>query len=283
MLWVTANVKITKVSALGVKSEDLVKKFSTRRDLLDQNVFNAVAERYRVSKDPSDFIYTVARAVTADVPNQNGDAFPIEELLSLHPSAGVLVYQTFINDPLHVEHMSEDPTTAIGFILDSHFNQDNLNDKFVEVMVLIDKNKDRKMAGDIASGRRNSFSMGALCENEVCSICGKSSRDETEFCNCLRNMRMQRIGGKLVYGKCYGVTYTELSSVANPADPKAVQRFLLAASKRGTGCAVNVPLIGRMGLSPVEAREVARYFDIRMGELPPSMVRLGEKLFGGQA
>jgi chorismate mutase len=66
MLWITASAKITKVSALGVKSEDLVKKFSTRRDLLDQNIFNAVAERHRISKNPGDYIYTVARAVTAD-------------------------------------------------------------------------------------------------------------------------------------------------------------------------------------------------------------------------
>jgi hypothetical protein len=279
MLWITASAKITKVSALGVKSEDLVKKFSTRRDLLDQNIFNAVAERHRISKNPGDYIYTVARAVTADVPNQNGDAFPIEELLNLHPTMGCLVYQTFINDPMHVEHMSDDPMTAIGFILDSHFNQEDPKDKFVEVLSLIDKLKDPKMAKDIASGRRDSFSMGCLAETEVCSYCGKSSRDETEFCNCLKNLRMQRIGGKLVYGKCYGVTYTELSSVSNPADPKAVQRFLLAASRRLAGKSMDLPLIGRMGLSPVEAREVARYFDARMGEFPPSMVRLGEKLF----
>jgi hypothetical protein len=280
MLWITASAKITKVSALGIKSEDLVKKFSTRRDLLDQNVFNAVAERYKISYNPGDYIYTVARALTADVPNQNGDAFPIEELLSLHPTMGCLVYQTFINDPMHVEHMSEDPTTAIGFILDSHFNQEDPKDKFVEVLSLIDKKKDPKMAKDIATGRRDSFSMGCIAETEVCSYCGKASRDETEFCNCLRNMRMQRLGNKLIYGKCYGVTYTELSSVSNPADLKARQRFLLAASRRMSGQPTDLPLVGRMGLSEVEAREVARYFDARMGELPPSMVRLGEKLFG---
>jgi hypothetical protein len=278
MLWITANAKVTTAGPLAGAPTEMLKKFSTRRDLLDQQVFDAVSDRYKVSRNPGDFVYTVARAVSADVPNQNGDAFPEEELLSLNPMAGVMVFQTFINDPLHVEHLSDDPTAALGFILDSHYNTEDARDKFVETLVLIDRKKNPIMAKEISSGARDSFSMGCLCEIEVCSFCNKASRSDAEFCDHMRHMRMQRIGGKLVYGRCRGVTFTELSSVANPADAKARQRFLLAASAKMD--ARRVPLITRLGFSPSTSREIARYLDARMGELPPSMVELADRLFG---
>ncbi len=279
MHFITANAKVTATGVMGgAPGKDILRRFGARKELLDPQIFSAVAERYRISRNPQDYVYTIARAVSTDVPNHNGDAFPEEELLSLNPHAGVMVYQTFINDPLHIEHLSDDPTTALGFILDSHYNTEAQHDKFVETLVLVDKQKNAALASEIASGRRDSFSMGCLCEIEVCSYCGQASRSDDEFCDHMRHMRMQRIAGQLVYGKCYGVTFTELSSVANPADAKARQRFLLAASIRRK--AESVPLIARIGFSGDKAREVARYLEARMGELPPAMVELGEKLFG---
>ena len=165
MHWITANAKVTTAGPLTGAPMDMLKKFSTRRDLLDQQIFDAVSDRYKVSRNPGDFVYTVARAVTADVPNQNGDAFPEDELLSLNPMAGVMVFQTFINDPLHVEHLSDDPTAALGFILDSHYNTEDARDKFVETLVLIDRKKNPVMAKEISSGARDSFSMGCFIKD----------------------------------------------------------------------------------------------------------------------
>lgn len=70
---------------------------------------NLVADIYGLSKNPDDYIYVVARAVTAELPgkpnpNENGDAFTREELLRFDHRLARRVYKTFDYKPNHVNH-----------------------------------------------------------------------------------------------------------------------------------------------------------------------------------
>ena len=59
--------------------------------------------------DPKNFLYYRARAITADIPNDNGDYFPKSEVQA--------AYKTFIGKGVFYNHASEDPNNAFGLIL----------------------------------------------------------------------------------------------------------------------------------------------------------------------
>lgn len=122
---------------------------------------SVVAETYRISSNPNDYIYVAVRALTADIPNENWDAFGEKELLRFEPKYGCRVYQTFNLKPHHVNHRSQDPTQARGVILDSHYNTKNA-EHFPEILVAVDKTKDKRLADGIASGEITGFSMGCF-------------------------------------------------------------------------------------------------------------------------
>lgn len=134
--------------------------FGGGEDILHSDIFRAVAEVYRVSSRPDDYLFLVARCLTADIPNNNGDCFPYEELTRFDASRNCLVYQTFQNAPLHLNHQAEDRTKALGFLLDVHLNADKKDDRYVEALVAADRKKNAQIVSELESGRRNEFSMG---------------------------------------------------------------------------------------------------------------------------
>ena len=66
-----------------------------------------VAQQYDISADPQDYIYEAARAVTAEVPNENGDGFPRDELLRFDHRLGKAVYQTFVLKPKRIPRLRQ--------------------------------------------------------------------------------------------------------------------------------------------------------------------------------
>src|ERR1700693_2812691 len=128
----------------------------------------AVASTYSISADPKDYIYVAVRALTAELPNENHDAFSEKELLRFDPKQGCKVYQTFNLKPHHVNHRSADPKQARGVILDSHYNSKNA-EHFPEILIAVDKTKDKKLAEGIASGDISGFSMGCTADWTICS------------------------------------------------------------------------------------------------------------------
>ena len=74
-----------------------------------QAVLNDCADYYKVSSNPEDYELIVVRAVEADIPNDNGDAFTEDELLRWDEKQGQRVYRTFNLKGHHVNHQSSNP------------------------------------------------------------------------------------------------------------------------------------------------------------------------------
>jgi hypothetical protein len=199
-----------------------------------QEALNFVADVYDISKNPSEYIFVVARAVTAELnsdtplPNENGDAFPLDELLRFDHRLARRVYKTFDFKPNHINHRAENPRTARGFILDSTFNALDPNDQFVECLISIDATKDPVYAEGIRTGTIDSFSMGCVAEHTTCSICANKATNRWQFCDHIARHKMKNFDGKIAYERCGGVCFEELSAVDQPADPKALAQEILS-------------------------------------------------------
>jgi hypothetical protein len=189
----------------------------------------AVAETYCISSDPKDYVYVAVRALTADVPNENHDAFSEKELLRFDSKFGCKVYQTFNMKPHHVNHRSADPKQARGVILDSHYNTKNA-EHFPEILIAVDKTKDHKLAEGIASGDISGFSMGCTADWTICSVCDHTASSPAEFCNHIRFHKGKEINGKVAFELCEGVCFEEESSVDDPADKNALTQEVILAS-----------------------------------------------------
>lgn len=189
-----------------------------------------VAESYNISKDPKDYIYVAVRALTADVPNENWDAFAEKELLRFASEHSCKVYQTFNLKPHHVNHRSQNPMQARGAILDVYYNTKN-DEHFPELLIGVDKTKDKRLAEGIASGEINGFSMGCDAESTICNVCGHKANSPYQFCSHIRSSKGKEFEGKVAFEWCEGVTFMEESSVDDPADKNAITQEVILASK----------------------------------------------------
>lgn len=273
--------KFTKLASqsdeISQQEQDVVKK---TLNILSKDVLKAVAKVYNISDNIDDYIFPVPRAVTADVPNNNGDCFQHIELTRFSPNHRCMVYETFKNDPLHVEHAADNPKTARGYLPDAHYVTDTPDDKHVLTVVAMDTNKDAPLAEGLLSGDIDSFSMGCICESVRCSICGKVAHSDRDLCDDLRWYKMSKINGKLCYEDCLGVEYQELSVVGNPADPKARTQALLrhAAQKAKHNDVKTAFNILSTLVDQNDQAEIARFFKYNAGKLPDAMLRLADKI-----
>jgi len=274
-----------KFTKLAQQSDDITEKEDTAvkqaLNLLSKDTLRAVSKVYNISENINDYIFPVPRAVSGDQVNNNGDNFQHEELTRFSPNHRCMVYQTFRNDPLHIEHAATNPKTARGYIPDAHYVTSDEKDRHVLTVVALDTKKDPPLAEGMLSGEVDKFSMGCICDQVRCSICNHTANSDRDLCDHLKWYKMAKIDGKLVYEDCLGVEYQELSVVGNPADPKATTQALLRyASKQAANhnmqAAFNV--ISTM-LDEEDQKEVARFFNMNAGKLPTSLLRLADKLF----
>jgi hypothetical protein len=249
-------------------------------NLLSKDVLGAIAKIYNISEDINDYIFPVPRAVTASVPNNNGDSFGHDELTRFSSYHRCQVYQTFRNDPLHIEHAAGDPKTARGYLPDVFYMQSS-DDRHVLCVAGVDTTKDRALAEGVADGSINKFSMGCICAAVQCSVCNKIATSDRDLCECLRWYKMSKINGKLVYEHCRGVEFQELSVVQNPADITATTQALLKYAARQAerdNIRETFNVISSL-VSSAEAYEVGKFFKENANRLPESMLRLADKLF----
>jgi len=193
--------------------------------VLKKNNFQKLANKKIVEYDP-EYIYVTVRALTADKPNANGDCFPHEELIRIDPVLNRPVYASFIGKGVYINHKNtDDPRYAKGIVLDARYVADDENDKYVELLLSIDKKKDPVFARDVERGLINKFSMGASVRYTRCSVCNNEARTKEDFCDHIAKQKMQKVNfngvEKLAYELCYGVTYNEISAVSDPADESA--------------------------------------------------------------
>jgi hypothetical protein len=269
-----------KTADLTPAEEEAVKK---TLNLISKDVVKALAHVYNLSDNINDYIFPVPRAVTAGTgnrprPNNNGDNFEDEELRRFSTKHRCQVYQTFKNDPIHVEHVAFDPKAARGFIPDVQYIQ-SPEDLHVIVVAAIDTTKDIPLSEGLLSGAVNSWSMGCICDSVRCSYCKSVAHSDNDLCSCLKHHKMSKIGGKLVYEDCLGVEFQELSIVANPADTTALtQRLLRCSSLQEKEISSSFSPIAGV-LSKEDQVEVARFIKENINRLPESLLKLANKLF----
>lgn len=269
-----------------------------------------VAEDYNLSDNPSDYIFEAARAVTAEVPNENGDAFPRSELLRFDHRLHKAVYQTFVLKPHHINHRADNPKTARGFVVDASYNdlseplpecpgcghrtasvegRDHtgvncikcghvVKDEFVELLIAIDTKKDPTFANGVKSGALNSLSMGCEAGYTDCSICGNRARSVAQFCKHIKSGNKKKIfktasGPKMSFEKCGDVIFTEISRVDQPADPTARQKEILTSiSAMPSGEA----FVTRASAVYNALKRGASIIEAQMGEVDSIMEKLEE-------
>lgn len=248
--------KTSAVKILGVLNKGSWKKIASSQinshymdntssiDLEKQ--LDAVADVYKISRDPSDYLLVPARANSIGRFNANLDGWTFDEVAAFRPELGSRTYQTYNNKPHFVEHNASRYEVARGVILDSHLNLENPADDevkracietigsapdidgFVEVIIAVDQTKDPMLAEAYKTGAIDTFSMGADVADTVCNICGNVAKSTMQFCNHVRDKYSrkvytmedgtQRLAGEL----CRGTVYQELSAVSDPADKSAV-------------------------------------------------------------
>ena len=296
MLWRTASAPIVATyqnkgnfSVIASQNDEITKSEDERIrqaiNLISSKVLSAVSKVYDLSDDPSDYIFPIPRAVTADEPNGNGDRFTHEELTRFSPVHRCQVYATFKNCPLHVEHAADNPKAARGFLPDVQYIVSNPDDQHVICVAAVDTTKDKPFSNGILNSEIDKFSMGCICEAVQCGHpdCGKIAKTDADLCECLRFHRGSEWHGAYVYEDCLGVEFQELSAVGDPADPKAQnQGFVMQRAahlnQMRQEAKGNFALISQL-LNMEDQIEVARYFKANAGILPQSMMNLANKLY----
>jgi hypothetical protein len=94
----------------------------------------------------------------------------------------------------------------------------------VRELLGFDRTKDPELTRDIASGKRNGYSMGSLAKYLRCSICGALTDRKL---GCTHIIPRQTLGtdfnGRLAYNLCEEVNFIETSNVGDPAVYNASQ------------------------------------------------------------
>lgn len=191
----------------------------------------AAAEKYKISADINDYVINEIPIVAVDLPNRNLDEFSYEEMAAFNPEQGKLTYATFTGKPTFEEHANTDPTKAKGVHFDAQMEQDPKTGLWhIVVLAGWDRTKDRALVAQIESGKRTGFSMGAFVNYTKCSHpeCDATSSTGHILCDHHKggvNKGGMTQDGYLVYERCASVNFIETSSVADPAQYDAHQRW----------------------------------------------------------
>lgn len=186
----------------------------------------------KITEVDPEFLYIRVRAVTANVPNNNGDLFERDELFR--------TYKTFVGQRVFKNHKSEDVTNALGKIIDAIWveNPEDKEHPYVECLLEIDRKKDTDLVRGVEKGYISDISMGCRVEYSVCSCCGNKAHTEDEYCECVKKYKGQKfcpvhkksLKPNGVYESNFGVEFFELSFVTDGADREAVIKEIVASN-----------------------------------------------------
>lgn len=231
MFWKTADMKIVDVVKNVESITSRLRKVARQIDfdtVSFKAVLDAVCDIYCISNRIDDYMFVVQRAVTANVPNLNMDAFATDVLLDIIDEdnevdrrlAGLLRFETFMGVPLLREHRDWLISDAGGVVISAYYNDFDQNDEHVVTVTAVDKTKWFDLVDRLEKGEKVGFSMGCIAGRTRCSVCGNVAKTESEFCEHVRN-KMGSYYGK-AWEWCEDVVFRELSYVQNPADPNAI-------------------------------------------------------------
>lgn len=175
------------------------------------------AKELELSADPKDYLIHPVPIMYSDLPNRNGFAFPLTELVKWNVELGRQAYKGWSGMPMYTEHQSEDHKKALGIVIDTSLRriQTAGKGKFWKVMALaaVDRNKNPERAEQIEKGEVDTYSMGAMVDYCSCSYCGAVA-GECDHVNADNNsVSFYEKDGQLVYKNVHGVKPYELSVV----------------------------------------------------------------------
>jgi len=202
---------------------------------LDLSMLAAASEVYQISPDPKDYIIVPIPIVTVGIPNRNLQAFPFEEVSMFDHTSGMLVYQTFLNKPLFVNHAHDNVPESRGMHVDSSLEYIAKYGVWkINVITMWDRSKDPGLVRRIQENKESAFSMGSLCSAFLCSVCGKfvspDAKQEHKNCDHQKKSTVGTLWGsekRLAYSCITGSNFFETSYIPIedgqfPADPTAM-------------------------------------------------------------
>lgn len=179
---------------------------------------------FKLSSNPKDYHFSVVPILTSDLPNRNGIAIPLSELVRWNPELGRQSYKGWAGMPLHYEHKSDIHEDAIGIIADvalvpiNGFNAGRIYK--VMALAAIDTTKRQDVTSRIKSGDLYTWSMGCMVEEYSCGCCG-ADEGHCNHINPKKPVEFYEDKGQLIFRNVHGVKPFELSSVEDPAYPSA--------------------------------------------------------------
>lgn len=230
---VTGNTVEQKLAVETYKNIETLKSGGKTKTVLSSNEFKceldldflpAASESYHISADPKDYIVVPMPIVTVDVPNRNLENFSLEEVSYFDPRYGCMIYDTFKHRPCHKDHVNQDPTKALGVIVDSSLIYVPKFDVWkIAIITLWDRTKDVQRVNDIVSKKINGYSMGAFVDCFSCSICGAMDVN-VKPCEHHVGGAGKTFGStnRMAFKNLLGTCFFEVSSVASPADDTAI-------------------------------------------------------------
>lgn len=179
------------------------------------------AKELELSSDPKDYLIHPVPIMYSDLPNRNGFAFPLSELVRWNVELGRQAYKGWSGMPMYTEHQSDDHKKALGIVIDTSLRriQNFGKGQFWKVMALaaVDRNKNPSLAEKVEKGEIDTYSMGAMVDYCTCSYCGAVAGECIHVKEDNNTVSFYEKDGQIVFKNVHGVKPYELSVVSDPA------------------------------------------------------------------
>lgn len=195
------------------------------------------AKKYKLSADIEDYVVVNTPMIPSDIPNRNGIAFPLYELVSFRPPpVNRMVYKAWAGCPTHEEHQADDHETALGLILDTSLvrikNYGGGRHWMVMALLAFDKTKAVERVSRILNGEINTYSMGATCQYFTCGLSGVRLDDPRYEYRLKKALEWDIVKDpttmqdSLLFRNAHELTPGECSTVEDPAWVPATSDFM---------------------------------------------------------
>jgi hypothetical protein len=259
MILKLANCELKDIKPIYAPGEGNI-KLASNNLVIDKDSPAANILKAEVKKHPNALFFK-AKAIEADVPNNNGDSFSSEELRT--------AYQSFVGVPFFTNHQNQEIEHAKGKVIHADWDEDS---KCIWTISFVDREAYPDLCRGIEQEYMSGVSMGCSVEYSLCSICRTKASTTEEYCTHIRNRKGRKFTGRaqdaitgetkdfkdaLVYEDNYGIRFIELSGVSDPACPSCRidgivdnQTFMKAASGLFNEC----EMIKSYGMEKVAAQ-----------------------------
>jgi hypothetical protein len=207
-----------KIFSSSIIKADVADKFSAPTGF--EQKLPWLAPVMHISSNPEDYFMFPVPIMYSDLPNRNGVAFPLSELVKWNSDLKCQGYESWRYAPMFVEHQSDDITTAIGVVADVSLRKiEGYGDgKLWKVVALaaIDRTKNPELARRMEAGEINTYSMGAMVDGWTCSYCG-AGEGKCAHIDPNVPVTFYELNGRMVFKNVFGIGGYELSVVEDPA------------------------------------------------------------------